>query len=217
MNSIRVLLADDHALVRAGIRALLQDLAAIEVVAEAGSGEEALQAIRTHCPDVVLMDIMMPGLTGLEALDRLSQEQAPVRVIMLSMDASKPLVLRAMRAGASGYLLKNVSPGELANAIRAVAQGDIYLDAAITKHVLAAGAQRGRGKDDSLEQLSPRQHEVLKLVAEGNSNKVIARKLQLSVKTVEMHRAEAMRAVGLRDAAGLVRYAIRMGVISADA
>lgn len=216
MPSIRILLADDHDLVRAGIRSLLQNLPAIEVIAEAGNGEEALRLIDTHHPDVVLMDIMMPGLTGLEALDRVTEAHPSVHVIMLSMDASKPFVLRAIRAGASGYLLKNISPGELEYAIRAVVRGDIYLHSAIAKHVIAGCVQQGEGEDRTLERLTPRQREVLKLVADGNTNKLIARKLQIGVKTVEMHRAELMKALTIRDSAALVRYAIRMGVISSE-
>ena len=216
MNApVRVLLADDHALVRAGIRALLAALPAIEVVGEVADGREALRSIATAQPHIVLMDIMMPGLNGLDATARIAKEFPAVRVMMLSMNASEEYVLQAMRAGARGYLLKNVEPTELAQAIAAVARGETYLTAAVSKHVISAYVQR-TGAASSLERLTPRQREILQFVAEGYTTKEIASALALSVKTVEMHRAQLMEALDIHDIAGLVRYAIRMGVISSD-
>ncbi len=217
MKPIRVLLADDHDLVRAGVRALLQHLAGIEVVAEAGTGYEALRQCQTHRPDVVLMDIMMPELNGLDATARLAATSPDIRTIILSMNANEEYVLQALRAGAAGYLLKNISPSQLEQAIRAVARGETYLSPAVSKHVIAAYLQcNGGGEISSLERLSPRQREILQLIAEGNTTKEIARNLNLSAKTVEMHRTQLMAALDIHDIAGLVRYAIRMGLITPD-
>jgi len=216
MKPIRVLLADDHQLVRAGIRVLLQALRGVEVVAEAGDGREALRLIAAHHPDVVLMDIMMPAMNGLEATTRAAKEFPETRVIMLSVNATEEYVLQSLRAGAAGYLLKNISPEELETAIRAVARGERYLATAVSKHVIQAYLQRVGPEANSLERLTPRQREVLQLVAEGATTKEIGRKLGLSVKTVEMHRGQLMDALNIHDVAGLVRYAIRMGVIASD-
>lgn len=216
MNApIRVLLADDHALVRAGIRALLSAMPTVSVVGEVADGREALRAIASVQPHIVLMDIMMPGLNGLDATARIVKEFPTVRVVMLSMNANEEYVLQAMRAGARGYLLKNVEPAELGQAIAAVARGETYLTAAVSKHVISAYVQR-TGAASSLERLTPRQREILQLVAEGHTTKEIAHALGLSVKTIEMHRAQLMEALDIHDIAGLVRYAIRMGVVSSD-
>ena len=194
---IRVLLADDHALFRAGIRSLMQTLDGIEIVAEASNGREALDLCKTHRPDVVLMDIMMPQLNGLDATARLAAISPQTRTIILSMNANEEYVLQALRCGAAGYLLKNISPSELEQAIRAVARGETYLSPAISKHVIAAYLERVGGEPiGPFERLTPRQREVLQLVAEGNTTKEIARKLDLSVKTVEMHRSQLMAALG---------------------
>jgi DNA-binding NarL/FixJ family response regulator len=216
MKTIRILLADDHDLFRAGIRALLDNLDGIEVVAEAGNGREALRLCQAHHPDVALMDIMMPELNGLDATARLAAISPGTRTIILSMNAHEEYVLQALRAGAVGYLLKNISPRELEQAIRTVVRGETYLSPAISKHLIAAYLQRVGGEISSLERLTPRQREVLQLIAEGNTTKAIARKLDLGTKTVETHRAQLMEALEIHDIAGLVRYAIRMGVITPD-
>jgi DNA-binding NarL/FixJ family response regulator len=219
MKPTRVLLADDHDLFRAGIRALLQNLAGIEIVAEAGNGRETLCLCHEHHPNVVLMDIMMPELNGLDATARLAAISPNTRSIILSINANEEYVLQALRSGAAGYLLKNINPSELEQAIRAVARGETFLSPAISKHVIAAYLQRVGGDDgeiSSFERLTPRQRETLQLIAEGHTTKQIARKLELSVKTVEMHRTQLMEALGIHDIAGLVRYAIRMGVVSPD-
>jgi DNA-binding NarL/FixJ family response regulator len=216
MKTIRILLADDHDLFRAGIRALLDNLDGIEVVAEAGNGREALRLCQAHHPDVALMDIMMPELNGLDATARLAAISPGTRTIILSMNAHEEYVLQALRAGAVGYLLKNISPRELEQAIRTVVRGETYLSPAISKHLIAAYLQRVGGEISSLERLTPRQREVLQLIAEGNTTKAIARKLDLGTKTVETHRAQLMEALDIHDIAGLVRYAIRMGVITPD-
>jgi DNA-binding NarL/FixJ family response regulator len=216
MKTIRILLADDHDLFRAGIRALLDNLDGIEVVAEAGNGRDALRLCKTHHPDVALMDIMMPELNGLDATARLAAISPGTRTIILSMNAHEEYVLQALRAGAVGYLLKNISPMELEQAVRTVARGETYLSPAISGHVITAYLQRVGGEISSLDRLTPRQREVLQLIAEGNTTKAIARKLDISVKTAEMHRAQLMEALDIHEIAGLVRYAIRMGVITAD-
>lgn len=210
---IRVILADDHALMRAGLRALLKELDGIEVVGEAANGREALRQVEATRADNVLMDLMMPELNGLDATARLAAQHPKVRVLILSMNASEEHVLQSLRAGASGYLLKNTDPAELDQAIRAVAKGQKYVAPAVAQHVIT-GLLEG-GKASSLERLTPRQREVLQLVAEGNSSKAIAKKLGISVKTVDVHRSELMRALDIHDLASLVRYAIRMGVVSA--
>jgi DNA-binding NarL/FixJ family response regulator len=211
---IRVLLADDHELFRAGIRALMQTLEGIEIIAEARNGREALELCKAHRAEVVLMDIMMPQLNGLEATARLAAISPQTRTIILSMNANEEYVLQALRCGAAGYLLKNISPSELEQAVRAVARGDTYLSPAISKHVITAYLQCAGGETIShFERLTSRQREVLQLVAEGYTTKEIARTLTLSVKTVEMHRSQLMAALDIHDIAGLVRYAIRMRLI----
>jgi len=214
---IHVVLADDHELFRAGIRSLMQAFDDIEIVAEASNGREALRLCQAHCPDVALMDIMMPELNGLDATARLAANLPQTRTIILSMNANEEYVLQALRCGASGYLLKNTSPSELEQAIRAVARGETYLSPAISKHLIAAYLQRVGGETTGLfERLTPRQREVLQLVAEGDTTNEIAGKLSLSVKTVEMHRSQLMAALDIHDIAGLVRYAIRMRLITPE-
>jgi DNA-binding NarL/FixJ family response regulator len=217
MRPIRVLLADDHDLFRAGLRVLLQDLGGFAVVAEAGDGREALRLVGEHRPDVVLMDLMMPGLNGLEATARVAREFPGVRVLVLSMNAAEEFVLPAVRAGASGYVLKNARPAELEQAIRAVARGETYLTPAVSGHLIDDYRRRTAGEADALDKLTPRQREVLQLVAEGHSTKEIARRLGVSVKTVETYRSQLMGALDIHDIAGLTRYAIRKGLVSPDA
>jgi DNA-binding NarL/FixJ family response regulator len=214
---IRVLLADDHDLFRAGIRSLMQGFAGIEVIAEAGDGREALRLCRAHLPDVALMDIVMPELNGLDATARLAATSPRTRTLILSMNATEEYVLQALRGGAAGYLLKNTSPSELERAIRAVARGETYLSSAISGHVIAAYLKRVGGEAiGPFDRLTARQREVLQLIAEGATTKEIARKLDLSAKTVETHRTQLMAELDIHDIAGLVRYAIRMGIITPD-
>jgi DNA-binding NarL/FixJ family response regulator len=217
MKTIRVLLADDHTLVRAGIRSLLQNLPDIEVVAEANNGREALALLETCHPDVVLMDIAMPGLNGLEAVARITGDFPYIRVIILSMYANEEYVLRALRAGAAGYLLKDAGPVELELAINAASHNKIYLSPAISKHVAEYVRQAPEETVSSpLERLTPRQREILQLIAEGRTTPEIAHLLQVSVKTVDTHRTQLMDRLDIHDIAGLVRYAIRVGLITAE-
>ena len=214
MNAIRVVLVEDHALVRAGIRALLQDLSGIEVVAEAGNGQDALRLIELHQPDVVLTDIAMPGLNGLEVAARVAKQFPGVRVIILSMHADEEYVWQALHSGAAGYLLKDAGTAELELAVKAVARGESYLSPAVSKQVVADYVRRSNGEPNELERLTPRQREVLRFIAEGATTQQIARQLNLSTKTVETHRAQLMERLGIHDVAGLVRFAIRMGLVT---
>jgi DNA-binding NarL/FixJ family response regulator len=209
---IRVLLADDHALVRAGIRSLLGGMVDVKVIAEASSGEEALEFAAREAPDVVLMDIAMKGITGLEATARLRERQPGVRVVILSMHSGEEYVLQALRAGAAGYLLKDAATGELELALRSVMRGESWLSPTVSRQVVEGYMQRVGG-EAAPEVLTARQREVLRLVAGGKSTKEIAFLLNLSVKTVETHRAQIMDRLNIRDVAGLVRYALRTGLV----
>jgi len=216
-SATRVLLADDHALVRVGIRSLLSTIAGFDVVGEAGTGHEAVELADQLRPHVVLMDIAMPGINGLDATARLVERHPEIRVIILSMHASEEYALQALRAGAAGYLLKDADLLELERAIVAVARGETYLSPAISKHVIADYKRRVAEQPEPIDRLTPRQREVLRLIAEGLSTKEIAFKLGLSVKTVESHRAQLMERLEIRDVAGLVRFAIRSGLVDPGA
>ena len=216
MTKIRVLLADDHKLFRAGIRALLQTDPNLEIVAEAADGREALRLIAVHRPDVVLMDIMMPNLNGLDATARIGRAFPRTHVVMLSMNADEDSVLKALRSGAAGYLVKTADPVELGLAIRAVARGERFLSSAVSEHVVATCLKRIVQEQSSLERLTSRQREVLQLIAEGHTTKKIAAKLDISVKTAEAYRTELMKALDIHDIATLTRYAIRTGLVSVD-
>lgn len=213
MKPISVLVVDDHDLVRAGLVLLLQAIGGVEVAGEASNGREAIALARTLRPDVVLMDIAMPELNGLDAAAHIVSADPSVRVVMLSMSAGEEAVLPALRAGAVGYLLKNIRPVELELAVRAVAQGQTYLCAAVAQHVVERCFERTHASDDSYDRLTGRQREVLQLIAEGCSSKEIAGRLGISVRTAEAHRTQLMEALDIHDIAGLVRYAIRKGLI----
>jgi DNA-binding NarL/FixJ family response regulator len=213
--SIKVVLVDDHALVRAGMRSLLGSMERVQVVGEASSGEEALALARSAQPDVVLMDIAMKGMTGLDAASRMREANPGVRVIILSMHAGEEYVLQALRAGAVGYLLKDAATGELELALRSVMRGESWFSPAVSRQVVEGYVQRVGG-EPAADVLTARQREVLRLVAGGKSTKEIAFDLNLSVKTVETHRAQIMERLGIRDVAGLVRYALRTGLVPPD-
>lgn len=222
METIRILLADDHTLVRGGLRALLQGLPGTQVVAEANDGREALRLVEVHRPDLVLMDIAMSGMNGLEATKRLMKEFPQVRVIILSMHTNEEYVLQALRAGASGYLLKDAGTAELELAIKSVARGETYLSPPVSKHVISDYVRRVSGEarqvpeSPPLERLTLRQREILQLIAEGQTTQEIAGKLDISVKTVETHRMQLMERLDIHDVAGLVRFAIRVGLVTLD-
>ena len=214
MEPIRVLLVEDHTLVRDGIRSLLQNSQGITLVGETGKGVEVVPLIKEHHPDVVLMDIALPDSNGLEITRQLTKDFPQVRVIIVSMNKTEEYVLQAMRSGAAGYLLKDNSFAELDQAIRLVAQGQTYLSPEVSKHVIAGYVQSVGEEHSSLSRLTPRQRQVLQLIAERHSTKEIARKLNLSVKTVEMHRTQLMDALDIHDIAGLVYYALRTKLVN---
>ena len=217
-KSIRVLLADDHTLVRAGIRALLEKLPGLEVAGEASDGREVLDLIKTRQPDVVLMDISMPGLNGLEALARITRDFPKVRVIILSMHHNDEYVWQALKSGASGYLLKKAATAELPAALKGVAGGEVYLSRQIASQFLKKFPLQQIGRSTSpLEQLTSRQREILQLLAEGQNTKTIALVLKVSDKTVEYHRAKLMERLNIFDVPGLVRFALRSGLVSQEA
>jgi len=216
VSDVRILLADDHTLVRAGIRSLLEASGGVSVVAESGDGRDALEQIVKHRPDVALLDIAMPGLSGLEVARRAAQESPRTKVIILSMHADATYVRQAMRAGAAGYLLKGAAVVELPFAIQSVMRGETYLTPQVSHTIVEGFLREGADEAGPLEALTDRQREILQLVAEGKSTKEIAHVLDLSVKTVETHRTRIMERLGIRDVPGLVRFAIRVGLISPD-
>jgi DNA-binding NarL/FixJ family response regulator len=215
MNPIRVLIADDHALVRAGIRALVERIDGVVVVGEAGKGSEALELVRQLGPDLLLLDITMPDGNGFDVLDQLTKLYPEIRVIVLTVHEAGEYAIRAVREGAAGYLPKSAASTELEDAIRTVVSGKRYISPETAQNTII---EQGRGatKRDLLATLSPRQREVLRLIAEGRTTKQIARELEISVKTVETHRAQLMERLGIHDVAGLVRYAIIVGLIEVE-
>jgi DNA-binding NarL/FixJ family response regulator len=216
VTPIRVLLADDHTLVLAGIRGLLMNLAGVDVVGTAGDGHETLRLAEELRPDVVLLDIGMPGMNGLEVAERLKKLDPAIRVVILSMHLSEEYVLRALRAGAAGYLLKDSAVAELEVAVRAVARGETYLSPPVSKRVVDEYVSRTGGIVDPLAALTPRQREILQLVAEGHTSKEIAQRLGVSYRTVETHRNQLMKRAGVTDLAGLVRFAVRVGLVARE-
>lgn len=218
MGKIRVLLAEDHTIVRKGLRALLDDETDIEVVGEAEDGRETVRQVERVCPDVVLMDITMPLLNGVEATRQIKSQHPEVQVLGLTRHENEEYIYQLLRAGASGYVVKQAAPAELVEAIRAVFEGDTYLSPSINpsmveEYIRQAKAMVKSGPD---ERLTPREREVLQLVAEGRTNREIAQVLSISIKTVEHHRANLMSKLDLYSAAELTQYAIRTGVIDVD-
>jgi DNA-binding NarL/FixJ family response regulator len=217
MNPIRVLLADDHALVRAGIRSLLEKMPGVEVVGEAGNGRETLELARSESPNLVLMDIEMPELDGLETLPRIIKSFPNVKVAILSAHSSEQYVSRALRSGASGYMLKDAATAELELLINSVVVQDrTYLSPLISRIIINNYMQQDDGERSALEGLTARQREVLQMIAEGKNTKDIAYRLEISVKTVETHRLRLMSHLDIHDVPGLVRYAIRSGLVSSE-
>lgn len=213
MSQLRVVIVEDHALVRAGMRALLQKIEGVEVVSDVGDGWEAVKSVQTDAPDLVLMDIAMPGLNGLDATLRIVKESPNTRVILLSMHANEEYFQQALEVGASGYLLKGAELAELELALRTVARGETYLTPAVAKYAIKAYREKSEGPSGPLMKLSMRQREILQLIAEGQTTKDIAQRLNLSVKTVETHRSQLMERLDIHDVPGLVRFAMRVGLI----
>ena len=210
---LRVLLADDHTVVRAGLRALLEEIQDVDVVGEAADGREALERIETLRPDIAVLDITMPGLNGLEVAQRVPKLSPRTRVLVLSMHADDLHVAQALHAEVSGYLLKEAAASELHAAVHAVARGEAYLSPTISRSVVDAVMRGEEPPTDPLAGLTQRQREILQLVAEGKPTKVIAATLALSVKTIEAHRTNLMRRLGIHDIAGLTRFAVEAGLL----
>lgn len=220
MNLIKVLLADDHAIVRGGLRALIDAMPHAKVIAESSNGHDAVSLARSLRPDVALLDIAMPQLNGIEATERILAASPNTRVVVLSMHTSAQYVAAAVRAGALGYVVKEAAVEELEQALSAAAQGRSYISQAVSGHLMqelrrpVAEGTEGRVASSVL---SSRQREVLQLIAEGHSTKAIGQLMHISPKTVETHRAELMRRLGIYDVAGLTRFAIRDGLTSGEA
>jgi DNA-binding NarL/FixJ family response regulator len=211
----RVLLADDHALVRAGIRALLERIDQVEVVAEAGDGPRTLELIEQLRPDVVLLDLTMPGIGGFEVLKGATEKFPEVHIIVLTVHEAEEYAFHALRSGAAGYLPKSAASAELELAIERVMSGGKYLSPLIEQRA-ASEISEAHPSHPALAELTPRQREVLTLIAEGRSTKDIARALSISAKTVETHRAQLMDRLNIHDIASLVRYAIKVGLVSLE-
>ena len=215
MTPIRVLIADDHALVRAGIRALVEKIEGIVVVGEAGKGNEALELVRELRPDLMLLDITMPDGGGFEVLEQVIKKYREIKVIVLTVHEAGEYAIRALREGAAGFLPKSAASTELEQAIQTVIRGERYISPETAQNTIFEVTNRAT-KRDLLATLSPRQREVLRLIAEGKTTKQIAQVLEISVKTVETHRAQLMERLGIHDVAGLVRYAIIVGLIEVE-
>ena len=212
MSATRVLLVDDHVLVRAGLRALIDMIEGIDVIGEAGDGQEALRLVEILRPDVVLLDITMPGINGLAALSEITERFSDVRVIMLTMHEAREYAIQSLRGGAAGFIPKSAAGGEIKEAINAVMRGKTYVSTETGQHSLATPEPSGVG-EQLLDRLTPRQREILVLIAEGKSMKEIAQALNISVKTVESHRAQLTERLNIHDVAGLVRLAIKTGLV----
>ena len=216
VSNIRILIADDHAVVRAGLHMLLDAAGDIDVVGEAEDGRETLKKTEDLSPDVVLMDIAMPGLNGLEATKEIKRKYAKVKVLILTMYENEQYVSEMLRVGASGYILKTAAATDLISGIRAVHQGDVYLYPSIARKLVEEyleGVKEGRERK-SYDSLTQREKEILQLIAEGKTNKEIATMLFISLPTVRSHRAHLMEKINVHDRSELVRYAIRKGLIS---
>ncbi len=218
MNKIRVLIADDHVIVREGLRALLEAQPDIQVVGEATDGEETVNRTREIQPDIILMDITMPGMNGLEATRQIKEHYPDVKILVLTMHESDEYFFKILDAGASGYFVKGGSSTELISALRAVWRGDAYLYPTMAKKLLSDYLRRVGAGDDkaSYDGLTNREREILKLIAEGHTNQEIAELLVLSIATVQTHRAHIMAKLGLHNPTELIKYAIRRGFITLD-
>ncbi len=213
---IRIVIADDHAILREGIRALLQLQPDIEVVGEASNGTEAIEAVGRLDPDVVLMDIAMPGLGGIEAALELKKQGRRAKILILSQYEDREYVRRLLKAGVAGYVLKKSAGAELANAVRAVHRGGLVLDPEVARTAMEEANPATPGAADPYDALTDREKQVLKLVAEGKSNKEVAEVLGISVKTAMSHREHVMEKLGVHNRTELVRFAIKRGVIRVD-
>jgi len=218
MVRIKVLLVEDHTIVRKGIRSILEKEPVCEVIAEASDGREAVIKVDQYHPDVVLMDISMPGLNGLEATRQIKERYPEINVLVMTMYETKEHVFQLLRAGASGYLVKNSAPKELVQAIKIVAQGESYLGSTISKTVIDEYVRIATGarKDSDYDTLTDREREVLQAIAEGKSSGEIAAQLHISPKTVRNHKSNLMKKLNIFSVAELTQYAIRKGIIKTD-
>ncbi|MBK7319874.1 MAG: response regulator transcription factor [Anaerolineales bacterium] len=214
MMHIKIILADDHKLVRQGVRSLLEAQPGFEVIGEASDGQEAYKLIETLSPDIAFLDVMMPNLNGIETAKLVRQRELKTKIIFLSMHANATYAVRALQSGALGYVLKDSDFSEVLNAVEHVMEGRRYLSTAIADEVLEMLLNAEAGKDETLDLLSPREREILQLVAEGNSNAAIADKLSLSVRTVESHRLNLTKKLRITSHADLVKFAINQGLIT---
>lgn len=217
MRRIRVLLADDHTILREGVKGLLEKAEDMEVVGEAADGSEAVAKAQHLSPDVMLMDITMPGMNGLEATRQIKALKPEIKVLILTMHESNQYISQFLRSGASGYVLKDTAASELVGAIRAVYEGNAFLYPSIARKLLEEYLQKVESgeESESFDGLTEREQEILKMVAEGRTNKEIADTLSLSIRTVQAHRANLMGKLHMHDRTELVRYAIRKGLIPA--
>ena len=213
---IRIILADDHAVIRRGLRLLLEQQEDFEVVGEASDGREALALAEALKPDIAVLDITMQNMNGIEAARQITDKQLGISVIMLSMHADEAFVLRALKAGARGYVLKEAPETDLVRAVRLVSDGKSFFSPAVSRMLVEDYVRRLRDKDieDSYDLLTPRERELLQLIAEGKSNKDVANMLNLSVYTVETHRSNILEKLNLHSVPELILYAVRKGVIS---
>jgi two-component system response regulator NreC len=216
MSKIRVLLAEDHTIVRKGLRSLLDDEGGIEVVGEAEDGQQAIELVQRLLPDVVLMDITMPVLNGLEATRQIKKLFPQVKVVVLTVHSTEEYIFQILRAGASGYVVKQAAVSELVQAIQTVCRGDSFLSPSISRQVVEEYGRRAEAMEDKYNKLTDREREVLQLITEGRSNREMATLLRISVKTVEAHRSRLMDKLGIHSTAELTRYALRKGIINPD-
>ena len=216
MNRITILLADDHPIVRQGIRSLIESTPEFEVIGEASDGIEAIDMIEKKKPDIAFLDIMMPNLNGLEVTKQASKRKLETKIIILSMYANSTYAVRALRNGASGYVLKDSKQSEIINAVHAVMNGQRFISPEFSDEVFSALIDNQNKEPDNFNQLTTRERQVLQMIAEGNTNKEIAEKLVLSTRTIESHRANLMIKLKINSQAKLVQYAIQKGLISID-
>ena len=216
MSKIRVLLAEDHTIVRQGLKSLLEAQEDLEVIGEAEDGRQAVEKVKELVPDIIVIDITMPNLNGIEATRQIKKLNAKVKILVLTVHDNEEYIHQILQAGASGYLLKESAVSDLVSAIKAVDKGDIFLSPSVSKVVVKDYIRHVEAESDgfdSLKVLTNREREILQLIAEGRTNKEIAHMLNLSVKTVDVHRSHLMEKLHIHDITGLVKYSIRKGLI----